>query len=172
LGHVKQIADASQIWIILIAAGILSGGIAAFIDVASDWLGDLKTGYCSNVDGDGQFYLNKGFCCWGYSELSQCNDWHPWSRALGISSVGGGWIVEYIFFVVFSVSIACVLNLGCRTDPLQVLFAACASILVREFSTYAKHSGIAEIKTVLGGFVIRRFLGVWTLIVKTLGLVS
>jgi len=119
LGHVKQIADASQIWIILVAAGILSGGIAAFIDVASDWLGDLKTGYCSNVDGDGKFYLNKGFCCWGYSELSQCNDWHPWSSALRINSVGGGWVVEYIFFVVFSVSIACVLDLGCRTDSFR-----------------------------------------------------
>ncbi|OAG04305.1 uncharacterized protein CC84DRAFT_1206025 [Paraphaeosphaeria sporulosa] len=153
LGHVKQIADASQIWIILIAAGVLSGGIAAFIDVASDWLGDLKAGYCSNIDGDGRFYLNKGFCCWGYSEYAKCNDWHPWSTAMGIRSVGGGWIVEYIFFVLFS-----------------VLFAACASLLVREFSTHAKHSGIAEIKTVLGGFVIRRFLGVWTLVVKTLGL--
>ncbi|KAL5433612.1 hypothetical protein PMIN07_011073 [Paraphaeosphaeria minitans] len=153
LGHIKQIADASQIWIILIAAGVLSGGIAAFIDVASDWLGDLKTGYCSNIDGDGRFYLNKGFCCWGYSEYAKCNDWRPWSEAMGIRSVGGGWIVEYIFFVLFS-----------------VLFAACASLLVREFSTHAKHSGIAEIKTVLGGFVIRRFLGVWTLVVKTLGL--
>ncbi|KAF2001552.1 chloride channel protein 3 [Amniculicola lignicola CBS 123094] len=153
LGYIKQLADASQIWLILIASGILSGGIAAFIDVASDWLGDLKTGYCSNVDGDGRFYLNKGFCCWGYSEYSQCHDWHPWSSALGIYSKGGGWIVEYIFFVLFS-----------------VLFAACASLLVREFSPYAKHSGIAEIKTVLGGFVIRRFLGGWTLVVKTLGL--
>ncbi|KAF2875160.1 chloride channel [Massariosphaeria phaeospora] len=153
LGHIKQLADASQIWIVLIATGILSGGIAAFIDVASDWLGDLKTGYCSNVDGDGRFYLNKGFCCWGYAEYSHCHDWHPWSSALGINSLGGGWIVEYIFFVLFS-----------------VLFAACASLLVREFSTYAQHSGIAEIKTVLGGFVIRRFLGAWTLVVKTLGL--
>jgi hypothetical protein len=57
-------------------------------------------------------------------------------------------------------------------DNGQILFAACASLLVREFSTYAKHSGIAEVKTVLGGFVIRRFLGAWTLVVKTLGLVS
>ncbi|KAF2465766.1 uncharacterized protein BDR25DRAFT_269848 [Lindgomyces ingoldianus] len=153
LGYIKQLADASQIWLILIAAGILSGGIAAFIDVASDWLADLKTGYCSNVDGDGRFYLNKGFCCWGYSEYSHCHDWHPWSSALGVKSVGGGWIVEYIFFILFS-----------------ILFAAGASFLVREYSTYAKHSGIAEIKTVLGGFVIRRFLGGWTLVVKTLGL--
>lgn len=104
LGHVKQIADASQIWLILIAAGVLSGAIAAFIDVVSDWLGDLKMGYCSNVDGDGRFYLNKGFCCWGYSEYAKCNDWHPWGNALNINSKGGGWIVEYIFFVLFSVS--------------------------------------------------------------------
>ncbi|KAF2714616.1 chloride channel protein 3 [Pleomassaria siparia CBS 279.74] len=153
LGYIKQLLDVSQIWLILIAAGILSGGIAAFIDVASDWLGDLKTGYCSNVDGDGRFYLNRGFCCWGYTEESRCHDWHPWSTAFGIHSVAGGWVVEYIVFVLFS-----------------VLFAACASLLVREYSTYAQHSGIAEIKTVLGGFVMRRFLGVWTLIVKTLGL--
>ncbi|KAF2187313.1 hypothetical protein K469DRAFT_705006 [Zopfia rhizophila CBS 207.26] len=153
LGYIKQLADASQIWLILIAAGLASGGIAAFIDIASDWLGDLKTGYCSNVDGDGRFYLNRGFCCWGYSEYSHCHDWHPWSSALGVKSVGGGWIVEYIFFISFS-----------------ILFAACASVLVHNFSTYAKHSGIAEIKTVLGGFVMRRFLGAWTLVVKTLGL--
>ncbi|KAH7115043.1 chloride channel [Dendryphion nanum] len=153
LGYLKQLADASQIWLILIAAGLMTGGIAAFIDVASDWLGDLKTGYCSHGNDDGRFYLNKGFCCWGFSEYSQCGDWHPWSRALGVTSKGGSWIIEYILFVVFS-----------------IVFAACASILVREFSTYAKHSGIAEIKTVLGGFVIRRFLGAWTLLVKTLGL--
>ena len=67
LRYIRQLADASQIWLILIAAGIASGTVAAFIDIASDWLGDLKTGYCSNVDGDGRFYLNKNFCCWGLS---------------------------------------------------------------------------------------------------------
>jgi hypothetical protein len=51
------------------------------------------------------------------------------------------------------------------------MFAAAASLLVREFSPYAKHSGIPEIKTVLGGFVIRHFLGGWTLATKTIGLV-
>ncbi|KAF3037487.1 hypothetical protein E8E12_004711 [Didymella heteroderae] len=137
LGTLKQLADASQVWIILVAAGILSGGIAAFIDVASDWLADLKTGYCSSIEGDGRFYLNKGFCCWGIETGDQCADWQEWGSAMGIGSVGGKWVVEYIFFVLFS-----------------VLFAA----------------GIPEIKTVLGGFVIRHFLGGWTLVTKTLGL--
>lgn len=54
----------------------------------------------------------------------------------------------------------------------EVLFAACASILVGNYARYAKHSGIPEIKTVLGGFVIRRFMSVWTLVIKSLGLVS
>ena len=66
LGHAQQLLDTSQVWIVLIAAGLLSGILAAGIDVASDWLGDLKTGYCQSGPHGGQFYLNKGFCCWGH----------------------------------------------------------------------------------------------------------
>ncbi|KAF2086465.1 hypothetical protein K490DRAFT_44128 [Saccharata proteae CBS 121410] len=153
LGHIRQIADASQIWLVLIATGLASGWIAAFIDVASDWLGDLKTGYCSNEGGDGKFYLNKVFCCWGHEELSQCRDWHPWGSALGVHSAGGQYVMEYLFYILLS-----------------VLFATCASILVKNHAIYAKHSGIPEIKTVLGGFVIRYFMGAWTLVIKSLGL--
>lgn len=56
------------------------------------------------------------------------------------------------------------------TDAKQILFATSASLLVNKYSLYAKQSGIPELKTVLGGFVIRRFLGAWTLLVKSLGL--
>lgn len=152
-GYARQLYDASQVWLILIGVGLASGVLAASIDVASDWLGDLKTGYCRNGAGGGRFYLNKGFCCWGHQEYAQCQDWTPWSSALHVRSNAGQYIVEYIFFVVFS-----------------VVFAICASILVRDYATYAKHSGIPEIKTVLGGFIIRRFMGFWTLVVKSLGL--
>lgn len=106
MAYVKRLADASQIWLILVATGILSGGIAAFIDVVSGWLGDLKTGYCSHGPEDGRFYLNKGFCCWGYTEYSQCQGWHPWSAALGATAMGSSWIVEYIVFILFSVGSA------------------------------------------------------------------
>jgi Voltage gated chloride channel len=54
----------------------------------------------------------------------------------------------------------------------QIIFALCASFLVQKYAIYAKHSGIPEIKTVLGGFVIRRFMGSWTLVIKSIGLVS
>lgn len=66
LGHVRQLLDASHVWVVLVATGIAVGLIAACIDIASDWLGDLKLGYCKGEEGFGQFYLNKGFCCWGH----------------------------------------------------------------------------------------------------------
>lgn len=50
-------------------------------------------------------------------------------------------------------------------------FALAAAVLVKTYAIYAKHSGIPEIKTVLGGFIIKKFLGVWTLITKSTGLV-
>ena len=43
--------------------------------------------------------------------------------------------------------------------------------MVRDYAVYATHSGIPEIKTVLGGFVIQRFMGAWTLLIKSIGLV-
>jgi chloride channel 3/4/5 len=62
--------------------------------------------------------------------------------------------------------------LNITNEKLKMLFAYVSAVLVQEYAIYAKHSGIPEIKTVLGGFVIRRFLGIWTLITKSLGLVS
>ena len=64
-GHIRRLLDAGNVWIVLVATGIAVGMIAAFIDIATDWLGDLKTGYCKPGSGSGQFYLNRSFCCWG-----------------------------------------------------------------------------------------------------------
>ncbi|TVY89355.1 H(+)/Cl(-) exchange transporter, partial [Lachnellula willkommii] len=153
LGYVQKSLDASQIWVVLILTGLAAGVFAAAIDVVSDWLGDLKTGYCSAGEDGGRFYLNKYFCCYGYDGFSQCRDWLSWSMALHVTSAGGKWFIEYFFFLSFSVA-----------------FALCASMLVQEYALFAKHSGIPEIKTVLGGFVIRRFMGTWTLAIKSLGL--
>ena len=153
LGYAAQFADASQVWVVLVLTGLAVGAVAAGIDVTSNWLGDWKGGYCSTIE-SGAFYLNKGFCCLGYDTPEQCPGWRTWSAALGIGSAGWEWFIEYFFFGLYSVT-----------------FALCASILVQEYALHAKHSGIPEIKTVLGGFIIRRFLGTWTLITKSLGLV-
>lgn len=103
LGYTKQFWDASQVWIILILTGLAAGLCAAGIDVVSDWLGDLKTGYCSGNEDGGRFYLNKYFCCYGYDTWAECGDWTSWSLALNITSTGGKWFIEYFFFILTSV---------------------------------------------------------------------
>src|SRR5271167_856740 len=47
---------------VLLMVGVSVGILAAAIDIVTDWLGDLKEGFCRPT-----FYLNRGFCCWGIS---------------------------------------------------------------------------------------------------------
>lgn len=60
MGHVAQMLDSSQVWVVLIGTGVAAGLIAAAIDIVTNWLGDLKHGYCSQT-----FYLSRRFCCLG-----------------------------------------------------------------------------------------------------------
>lgn len=105
-GYIQQVLDSSQIWVVLVLTGLAVGALAAGIDVASDWLGDIKTGYCASGPEGGAFYLNKQFCCFGYDQGDKCLGWKPWAGALGIASAGGKWFIEYFFFLLFSVSLS------------------------------------------------------------------
>lgn len=49
-------------------------------------------------------------------------------------------------------------------------FATLAASLVRTFAPYSAGSGIPEIKTILSGFIIRSYLGKWTLLIKSVGI--
>lgn len=52
-----------------------------------------------------------------------------------------------------------------------VLMAGFAVVLVRTFAPYACGSGIPEIKCILSGFIIRGYLGKWTFVIKSVGLI-
>ncbi|KAM5487990.1 chloride channel [Microsporum audouinii] len=153
LGTFQQLLDASQVWLVLIITGLAVGLLAGCIDIASRWLADIKVGYCQSGMEGGKFYLNRSFCCWGYDDPADCRHWILWRDAFHIQSKAGGFIAEYMVFILYS-----------------ILFATSAAILVTSYATHAKHSGIPEIKTILGGFVIKRFMGLWTLMIKSVGL--
>lgn len=104
VGYARRLLDASHVWLVLILTGVSVGVLAAAIDIVSLWLGDIKNGYCQNGPGGGRFYLHRGFCCWGHDDQSECQDWKTWREALHIPSQGGAYTVEYIFFVLYSVS--------------------------------------------------------------------
>ncbi|VDN96011.1 unnamed protein product [Rodentolepis nana] len=87
-----------------------------------------------------------------------CEQWYSWERLLtghdGDLSHFGAFILGWIVYVLLAVGMA----------------GLCAT-LVHFLAPSAAGSGIAEVKTILGGFVIRNFLDAWTLIVKVAGLI-
>lgn len=125
LSYIQQFLDASQVWVVLILTGLAAGVFAAGINIVSNWLGDLKTGYCSAGTDEGRFYLNKSFCCYGYDEWAQCQDWKPWSLALHVTSSGGKWFLDYFFFIAFSV---CQLTIYSLRSP-NALYTDCFCIV-------------------------------------------
>lgn len=61
--------------------GAAIGMNAALLNIITEWLSDIKMGYCSTA-----FYLNEKFCCWGEDNgqssnfrvvaLAMSSSWH------------------------------------------------------------------------------------------------
>ncbi|KAI9724046.1 MAG: hypothetical protein M1812_000764 [Candelaria pacifica] len=129
--------DAGQAWIVVSLIGAAIGLNAAFLNIVTEWLSDVKLGYCTTA-----FYLNENFCCFGAE--NGCDEWHRWSPI---------WPVNYLLYILFS-----------------TIFALTSASLVKSFAPYAAGSGISEIKCIIAGFVMKGFLGSWTLLIKSIGL--
>jgi chloride channel 3/4/5 len=82
--------DAGQGWIVVTLIGAAIGLNAAFLNIITEWLSDIKRGYCTTA-----FYLNESFCCWGAED--GCAEWHHWSKF---------WPVNYILYILFSTMFA------------------------------------------------------------------
>lgn len=65
----------------------------------------------------------------------------------------GAYVMSYLFYICWA-----------------LFFSTLAALLVKNFAPYACGSGIPEIKTILSGFIIRGYLGKWTLIIKSVGI--
>lgn len=52
----------------------------------------------------------------------------------------------------------------------QTIFALTSATLVKSYAPYAAGSGISEIKCIIAGFVMKGFLGFWTLLIKSIAL--
>ncbi|KAF4512935.1 hypothetical protein G6O67_000263 [Ophiocordyceps sinensis] len=129
-----QSYDAAQGWIVVTIIGVAIGLNAAFLNIITEWLSDIKLGHCSTA-----FYLNENFCCWG--EDNGCPHWHRWT---------GFEPLNYFIYMAFA-----------------TFFAFVSATLVKSFAPYAAGSGISEIKCIIAGFVMKGFLGLRTLLIKS-----
>lgn len=78
------------------------------------------------------------------------------------------------YFLYFLISVRSALfsckTLKYETKLIQTLFALTSASLVKSFAPYAAGSGISEIKCIIAGFVMKGFLGFWTLLIKSISL--
>jgi chloride channel 3/4/5 len=143
--------DASQGWIVVSLIGCFAGVLAGILNVSISWLNDIKLGACTRA-----FWLSKKQCCWAEEYLGEpdCDSWSSWSDMFGISGSGGTYVFNYFMYLVMA-----------------AVFSLTSAFLVKRLAPYAAGSGLAEIKVILGGFIIRGYFGFWTLVVKTAGIV-
>jgi chloride channel 3/4/5 len=65
----RESYDAGQAWLVVTIVGVAIGLNAAFLNIVTEWLSDIKLGHCSTA-----FYLNEQFCCWGVDDGMDTNN--------------------------------------------------------------------------------------------------
>ena len=155
-GWLKAYFDSWSGWICVLVVGCITGSVIASIDIATSWASDLKIGVCSYT-----FWFNKEQCCWTDNatffeglDSRTCSGWVDWPRAFGAESDSATFVAGYFSYAAWA-----------------LLFTTIATMFPRVFAPYASGSGVPEVKTILSGFIMHGFLGIWTLLIKAVALV-
>ncbi|KAI9809180.1 MAG: hypothetical protein M1825_002471 [Sarcosagium campestre] len=129
--------------------GAAIGLNAAFLNIVTEWLSDIKLGYCSTA-----FYLNENFCCWKEENGEAMLELFMANKLSFVHSILGAHPSSSLY--------------AASLTHVQLVFALSSASLVKSFAPYAAGSGISEIKCIIAGFVMKGFLGFWTLLIKSI----
>jgi chloride channel 3/4/5 len=188
-GKVFALWDSSSGWLAAALIGTLTACIAFAVDVAEATVSDWKFGYCARNP-----LLTRDACCQtSTTNLSEspdeCRGFEEWSS--GYSGRFGVYVGFALVFGVASSSLTMLTRSSLPTVADTAAAAAAAAAATTDADDehdknssspasctpkgktmyMAAGSGIPEIKTILGGFVIPNFLSLRVLLVKALGAV-
>lgn len=189
--------DGSKGWILVAVIGCITAALAYVVDVASDFIFDLKEGFCTTW-----WFHKRSECC---ANDRDCSAWMSWSRLFNVTK-GNQWadFGMFVLWVVILSMISCALTLLTKTVvPSSVSLATLDENLGAE-SRGTRHtggsdspesvsspdplssvpparpdmvyysaagSGVAEVKVINSGFVLHGYLGLKTLVIKTVALI-
>ncbi|KAK0127432.1 hypothetical protein ONS96_006972 [Cadophora gregata f. sp. sojae] len=192
-GRIKATFDGAQGWILSAVVGFLTAVIAYVVDVSEAPVFDWKDGYCSTG-----FFISEKHCC---PEGDRCLAWESWANFVQIPGLSEQVIEFGIFvcLVVLFSTLSCLLTLTTKTIVpstyhISTLDENLAALSIRPNLPQddgvsspnlvpddtlappmvyysAAGSGVAEVRVILSGFVLHGFLGMKTLIIKTLALI-
>ncbi|EMC98747.1 hypothetical protein BAUCODRAFT_65114 [Baudoinia panamericana UAMH 10762] len=196
-GRVRALFDAGQGWIIVAIIGVITAGFAYVIDVTEAGLFDYKSGYCTRR----WYYSKRRCCTgasicddWArWSDLLHIQgDSKMWTDFVAyiiwvvvLATLGCVVTLQTKTVVSSAISLSTLdENLGAdrhhsSKDDTEGRRASMSP--TRRFEEAAQRppviyypaagSGVAEVKVILSGFVLHGYLGLRTLIAKTIGLI-
>jgi len=194
-GRIAAWFDGAQGWILVAIIGILTAFVAYLVNISESTLFDLKQGYCSTG-----WYMSKKGCCAGATICDDWMHWSRVMHSDRMDRVHTQY-AAFVVSVILLSSISCVLTLATKTVvPSAISISTLDENLGAEVHRHRddednKHnmtpqarqselqlrppmiyysaagSGVAEVKVILSGFVLHGYLGLRTLVIKTLGLI-
>ena len=194
-GRLWAFFDSAQGWILVAVIGVVTALIAYFVDVTEAAIFDLKEGYCEN-----HWYWSRSKCCIGRQQCHSWRTWSEIIESSPIDKVWIDFIAFVVGCILLS-TLSCYITLFSKTvvpsnvqlapldenlaavrkkkaadddkDDGQVTPSFPSELELPSSLTYfsAAGSGVAEVKVILSGFVLHGYLGVKTLLIKTIALV-
>jgi chloride channel 3/4/5 len=188
--------DGAQGWILVAIIGVITACIAYFVNVTETVIFDYKNGFCSY-----SWSLNKKKCCSGATACDEWLRWSEVILSNRVGAEWVDFMSFVFFVVALSMLSCCLTLLTKTVVPSNIQistldenFGAENRRLDRDeqdnkrslspptrFRTTqqrppmvyysAAGSGVAEIKVIVSGFVLHGYLGVKTLVIKTLALI-
>ncbi|KAK9367458.1 chloride channel [Lipomyces kononenkoae] len=192
-GRLVRARDASQGWILISVIGSTVACIAYLIDAAEQRVFDWRSGYCAT-----NWFLPKHDCCVDSDDM--CPAWLEWKFALRGSALAEYVLYIVLSVVLALIAVLLTLTTASATPfpnepatavdnpqtttPTNANLAPGAPVTISDESHKRKPAtapksviytaaggGVAEVKTILSGFVIKKFLGSYTLVIKSIALV-
>lgn len=193
-GRLWLLFDSAQGWILVAVIGCITALFAYFVDVTESAIFDFKEGLCVDT-----WYASRVRCCHGAHNCDNWRTWSQLIQPSGLDSRWIDFLAFVGSCLVLSLA-SCYLTLYSKTVvPSNTSLLTLDEDLgaVRRLAkpdkdsdqspnglqdgiedlgssmTYysAAGSGVAEVKVILSGFVLHGYLGVRTLLLKTIGLI-
>lgn len=195
-GRIAAWFDGAQGWILVAIIGILTASLAYVVNVTESTLFDLKQGYCTK-----QWYMSKKSCCDGATICDAWLHWSKVIRTDRLDSEGTQFVAFVFSVIALAMASCVLTMASKTVIPSNILLSTLDENLGAEVPRHdrdeegrkrslspeamfsetqlrppmvyysAAGSGVAEVKVILSGFVLHGYLGLRTLIIKTLGLI-
>jgi chloride channel 3/4/5 len=141
----REALSSNQGFLSAVVVGLILGILGVVSDASSHWVSSFRSGICV-----GYFWLPPSLCCVQEEECENFISWGEFFNGKGNRVAG---FTNFAFYICFS-----------------IVAATTASFFCKVYAPYAAGGGINEVKTIVSGYNVRRYLGGLTLLTKTIGM--